>query len=131
MGKIIVDSSPKREMLEALRVSTWPTWSAEESEFPWQYDTTESCLILEVSIALDIMTQTRGARVGGNGKGKRRRVPSHASFQLLQGSAIVTPDAKHGAEEVVIAAGDFCIFPKGLSCTWKVISRISKHYCFE
>jgi len=94
VGKIVVDSSPRQEMLNALRVSDWPTWGCEESEFPWHYDRTESCYV-------------------------------------LQGSAVVTPDVVHGADEVVICAGDFCIFPRGMSCTWRVTAPIQKHYSFE
>ena len=26
---------------------SWPTWSKEASEFPWEYDQPETCLILE------------------------------------------------------------------------------------
>ena len=34
-------------------------------------------------------------------------------------------------ERVEIKAGDFVVFPKGLSCTWEVIEKIKKVYKFE
>jgi len=45
---------------------------------------------------------------------------------ILEGKATVkTPDG-----EVKFGAGDYVIFPVGLSCTWKVEQRIKKHYKF-
>ena len=35
-----------------------------------------------------------------------------------------------GADNLKIKAGDFVIFPKGLSCIWKVTKPIRKHYQF-
>lgn len=34
----------EKEITEA---KSWPIWEKEESEFPWEYDTKETCLILE------------------------------------------------------------------------------------
>ena len=34
----------EKEIAEA---KSWPIWEKEESEFPWKYDTKETCLILE------------------------------------------------------------------------------------
>lgn len=34
----------KKEISEA---KNWPIWEKEESEFPWEYDTKETCLILK------------------------------------------------------------------------------------
>ena len=46
---------------------------------------------------------------------------------VLSGKVIVsTMD-----EEVVIEAKDYVVFPKGLSCRWKVIEPIRKHYLFK
>lgn len=48
---------------------------------------------------------------------------------LLEGKVKVTPD---GADEAVeIGAGDFVVFPKGMSCTWDVSVAVDKHYNFE
>lgn len=46
---------------------------------------------------------------------------------ILEGRVIVTPD---GGEPVEIEKGDLVTFPKGLSCTWKVVQGIRKHYDF-
>ena len=32
---------------------------------------------------------------------------------------------------VSIAAGDYVIFPAGLSCTWDVTAAVKKHYFFD
>lgn len=42
--KIEVRKPSAEEMKQA---ETWPTWKKEVSEFPWSYDQTETCLILE------------------------------------------------------------------------------------
>ena len=46
---------------------------------------------------------------------------------LLEGDVIVTPD---GGEPVRFGAGDLVTFPAGLSCTWKVLKPVRKHYRF-
>ena len=33
--------------LDAMAVDSWPIWSKEVSKFPWTYDQTEVCYILE------------------------------------------------------------------------------------
>lgn len=73
------------------RVYSWPMWTKEVSEFDWQYDATEDCL-------------------------------------LLQGVVEVTT-AK--GFTVTIHAGDFVTFPQGLSCRWKVLEPVKKHYRFR
>ena len=45
---------------------------------------------------------------------------------ILEGEVYVTA----GSESVEIKSGDFVIFPKGLSCVWKVTKPIRKHYKF-
>ncbi len=40
----------------------------------------------------------------------------------------MTPD---GGDPVVIKAGDLVTFPRGMSCTWKITSAVSKHYRME
>jgi uncharacterized cupin superfamily protein len=32
---------------ETKEAESWPIWEKEESEFPWEYDMQETCLILE------------------------------------------------------------------------------------
>lgn len=38
---------PDDEELEELKVSSWPVWEKEVSEFEWYYSETEICYILE------------------------------------------------------------------------------------
>ncbi|MDJ1172251.1 cupin domain-containing protein [Roseofilum sp. BLCC_M154] len=47
---------------------------------------------------------------------------------LLTGEVIVTPD---DGEPVQFAQGDLVTFPAGLSCTWKILKPVRKHYFME
>ncbi|MBI3996743.1 MAG: cupin domain-containing protein [Candidatus Omnitrophica bacterium] len=38
---------PTPQKLEALRISTWPIWTKEPSQFDWHYDEQEMCYFLE------------------------------------------------------------------------------------
>ena len=38
---------------------------------------------------------------------------------------------KTPSQEVDIKAGDFVVFPKGLSCSWQVLEKVRKVYKFE
>jgi hypothetical protein len=40
-------------------------------------------------------------------------------------------EVKTEFETVKIIPGDFVVFPKGLSCTWKVSKPVRKHYTFD
>ena len=46
---------------------------------------------------------------------------------ILEGDVDVSTDE----ESVHFEKGDFVIFPKGLSCTWKINKAVRKHYNFE
>ena len=46
---------------------------------------------------------------------------------FLEGEVVVTPQ---GGEPVGIRAGDLVTFPVGMSCTWKVLKPVRKHYRF-
>ena len=48
------------------------------------------------------------------------------SCLILEGEVSVPA----GSDSVEIKSGDFVIFPKGLSCVWKVTKPIRKHYKF-
>ena len=48
------------------------------------------------------------------------------SCLILKGEVYVAV----GSDTVQIKAGDFVIFPKGLSCVWQVTKSIKKHYQF-
>ena len=47
MSNIVIEHNPDTARLEALGVSTWPTWSKEVSTFPWTFPEQEIALILE------------------------------------------------------------------------------------
>jgi len=38
---------PTKDELKKLKVESWGTWEKEVSEFPWEYDETETCYVLE------------------------------------------------------------------------------------
>ena len=46
---------------------------------------------------------------------------------LLEGEVTV----KYGSDSVSFGAGDYVVFPKGLSCVWKVTQPVKKHYYFK
>ena len=46
---------------------------------------------------------------------------------FLEGDVEVTPE---GSKPVRIGKGDLVTFPKGMSCTWKVLKPVKKHYKF-
>lgn len=54
--KIITDmihvEKPSEEKLKQLGVHSWPVWTKEESEFPWEYDEKETCYILEGDVTV-------------------------------------------------------------------------------
>lgn len=53
---------------------------------------------------------------------------STESCLILEGEVVVTDDK---GKSVCFGAGDFVVFPKGLSCTWKIVKAVKKHYNFE
>ncbi len=55
------------------------------------------------------------------------RYDERETCYLLEGDVIVTPD---GGTPVRFGAGDLVTFPAGLSCTWKVLQPVRKHYRF-
>uniref|UniRef100_A0A5B7AUN9 (S)-ureidoglycine aminohydrolase cupin domain-containing protein n=1 Tax=Davidia involucrata TaxID=16924 RepID=A0A5B7AUN9_DAVIN len=54
---------------------------------------------------------------------------SKETCYLLEGKVKVYPDGSK--EAVEIGAGDFVVFPKGMSCTWDVSEAVDKHYNFD
>ena len=52
MSKIQVVSNPDEEKLKGLGVRSWPIWEKEVSEFPWTYDETETCYLLEGEVTV-------------------------------------------------------------------------------
>lgn len=52
MEDVIVIHNPDQEHLEELGVFDWPIWTKETSEFPWEYDNSETCYILEGEVTV-------------------------------------------------------------------------------
>ena len=52
---------------------------------------------------------------------------SQETCLIIEGE--VTVDYEGGS--AYISEGDYVVFPKGLSCVWKVTKPIRKHYIFE
>lgn len=50
--KIAINHTPTKEQLAALGVSEWPIWEHEAAEFPWSYDATETCYLLEGDVTV-------------------------------------------------------------------------------
>lgn len=47
---------------------------------------------------------------------------------FLEGEVVVTPQ---GGEPITLGKGDLVTFPRGMSCTWKIVKAVRKHYTFE
>jgi uncharacterized cupin superfamily protein len=47
---------------------------------------------------------------------------------FVEGDVVVTPEA---GVPVEMKKGDLVIFPKGMSCTWKIRKDVKKHYKFD
>ena len=52
MKKIEVTKNPDAGKLEDMGVFSWPIWEKEVSSFPWAYDMTEVCYILEGEVTV-------------------------------------------------------------------------------
>ena len=46
---------------------------------------------------------------------------------FLEGEVEVTPE---GGGAVKMGKGDLVTFPRGMSCTWKILKDVKKHYKF-
>ena len=51
---------PSEERLDELQGRTWPVWTKEPSEFPWEYDETETCYLLDGEV---VVTPENGSSV--------------------------------------------------------------------
>ncbi len=72
---IKIQHQPSQETLETLGVSKWSIWTKEISEFPWTYDESETCYLLEGEV---IVTPDGGEPVN-IGKGDLVTFPSGMS----------------------------------------------------
>jgi uncharacterized cupin superfamily protein len=65
MHEITVEKNPGQARLDELGVFDWSIWTKEESEFPWSYDTAETCYFLEG----DVVVTPDGGKPVTMGKG--------------------------------------------------------------
>jgi len=58
---------------------------------------------------------------------------SEETCLLLEGEVTVSYEANGSdrAGSVSFGAGDYVVFPKGLSCVWRVTKPVKKHYVFK
>ena len=63
---IEVISQPDKEFLEKKGVFSWGTWGCGASKFPWTYDSSESCYLLEGKVTVT-PTDNRPACTFGKG----------------------------------------------------------------
>lgn len=49
---IKIERNPSQAALDSLNVASWPIWTKEVSEFPWEYTTPETCYILEGEVVV-------------------------------------------------------------------------------
>ena len=47
MNTITIEHNPSPAKLDVLHIDTWPIWEKEVYEFPWTYDDSETCYLLE------------------------------------------------------------------------------------
>jgi len=47
MPRVVVETNPSESRIAGLGARSWPIWTKEVSEFPWEYDEQEICLFLE------------------------------------------------------------------------------------
>ena len=52
MNAIEVESNPGKERLEELGIFDWPIWTKEPSQFPWTYDSSETCYLLKGEVVV-------------------------------------------------------------------------------
>ena len=90
MNKITIEHEPDQARLEELGVFSWPTWEKEVSQFPWSYDSEETCYFLEGEVEVfpdgeqpvtvgqgDLVTFPKGMACQWN---IRKPVKKHYSF---------------------------------------------------
>ncbi len=44
---------PSKDMLDSMKVKTWPIWTKEASAFDWSYDEREVCYFLEGEVTVE------------------------------------------------------------------------------
>lgn len=64
MSEITIERQAGEDRLKELGVRDWPTWSKEPSEFPWTYDESETCYLLEGEVIVTPEKQGEPVRFG-------------------------------------------------------------------
>jgi uncharacterized cupin superfamily protein len=117
--EITVNALSKTDAESKYGISKWGTWGCGVSNFDW-YDC-HSC-----GGAL------RHCRSRSPFLCARRQYSGTETAYVLSGKVIVTPTGAWSAcKAVEIKAGDLCVFPDGMTCTWDVTEPIQKHYSFD
>ena len=84
MSEIKINHQPAKGELEEQGIYDWPIWEKEESEFPWTYDSEETCYFLEGEV---IVTPDGGEPVS-MGVGDLVTFPQGMSCQWLIKKAV-------------------------------------------
>ncbi|MBW2526798.1 MAG: cupin domain-containing protein [Deltaproteobacteria bacterium] len=75
MSGIEIERKPTEERLAELGVRDWPIWEKEPSEFPWTYDSSETCYFL----AGDVVVTPEGGEPVSMGQGDLVTFPAGMS----------------------------------------------------
>ena len=73
--QIQIERQSPQEQLSRLGVWGWPIWTKEVSEFPWTYETAETCYFLEG----EVVVTTEGGVSGEMGQGDLVTFPAGMS----------------------------------------------------
>lgn len=60
----IVIKQLSNDVINDMGILNWPIWTCEISEFPWEYDVEESCLLLDGEVFVTIGSDTVHIKVG-------------------------------------------------------------------
>ena len=63
MSNIVIKQLSDVE-IDNMGILNWPIWTCEVSEFPWQYDVKESCLILDGEVYVAAGSDTVQIKAG-------------------------------------------------------------------
>ena len=87
MPRIRIEHDPPEERLRELGVRSWPVWTKEVSRFPWSYDASETCYLLEG----EVLVTPDGGEPVRVGKGDLVTFPSGMSCTW----EVISPVRKH------------------------------------